>query len=512
MKQSRWVLIAAILASSMAFIDGSALNVAMPSLQKSLHASGSQLLWILNAYLLVLAAFILPGGALGDKLGRKKVFMLGIAVFTVASLGCGLAWNSGVLIAMRVLQGFGGAFMIPGSLSLINATVPENERGAAIGSWSAATTLVTLAAPVLGGTLADWHFWRGVFFLNLPLALLALWILNAKVPESRNPNASGRIDFMGAILLVIGLGTLSYGILNVPNLGVQHWGSTGMISAGALVLLGFACWEANTPNPILPLKLFTSRAFTGSNLLTLFLYGALSAGMFFLSLNLVEVQGYSQLQAGLSSLPTAILLSTFSRKVGALSDRWGARHFLIAGPALAGLGFWLLGLQGWTHGAAQYWVTYFPGLFTFGLGMTLTVAPLTTTVLATAPSEYSGTASGVNNAVSRTAGVLAIAAIGAIVLSSFQHHLVQLTAALPLSSLMREQLATAAAQLANTQPPSGLNSALNQQIYHAVSTAFIASYQQVMQICAALAWISALIASVWIHNPKESQRSDSIES
>ncbi len=500
MKQPNWVLIAAILASSMAFIDGSALNVAIPALQKSFNASGSDILWILNGYLLMLGAFILPGGALGDQLGRKRIFMIGIGLFLVASFACALSSSVQMLVVLRLLQGLGGALMIPGSLSLISATTTDAERGKSIGTWSAASTLVTICGPVLGGVLADAHFWQGVFLINIPLGIAALLILIFKVPESRNEARIGKIDILGAVALALGLGCLSYGILKVPALGFYGIETGGAIGAGLLILLFFIGYESRCKNPMLPLNLFQSATFSGSNLLTLFLYGALSAGLFFQSLNLIQIQGYSQTVAGFTTLPFAILLTLFSRKMGALSDRLGARRFLIMGPLLAGLGFYLLSLPGLTHGASDYWVTYFPGIITLGIGMTLTVAPLTTTVLASVDRNYSGTASGVNNAVSRIAGVLAIAVVGAMALSLFQQNLMLAIQRLPLTAAMHQTLQVESAKLGNTRPSRSLPVLVQREIQDAINVSFIETYRRVMELCAAFAVLSALMAALLVHS------------
>ncbi len=321
----RWILFASILASSMAFIDGSALNVALPSLQADLQASGAQLLWIVNAYLLMLAALILVGGSLGDKLGRKKIFMLGIGLFLLASLACGLAPTIEIMIGARVVQGVGGALMIPGSLAIISASFGDDRRGRAIGTWSAATTLVTIAGPLLGGFLADAGLWRGIFLINIPLGVTALLVLFFKVPESHDEQAAPGIDYLGAGLASLGLAGLTYGFISAPRLGFGAPSVAGALLGGATALAAFVFVESRSNHPMMPLQLFRSRTFSGANLLTLFLYGALSVGMFFLSLNLVQAQNYSQSLAGLAFTPFAVLISVLSRLTGGLADRYGPR-------------------------------------------------------------------------------------------------------------------------------------------------------------------------------------------
>ncbi len=376
--RGRWVLFSTILASSMAFIDTSALNVALPALQEDLHASGVQLLWIVNAYLLMLAALILVGGSLGDRLGRKKVFMIGISLFVLASLACGFAPTTEFLIGARVVQGIGGAMMIPGSLAIITTYFAPDQRGGAIGMWSAATTIVTVAGPVLGGLLADAGLWRGVFLINLPLGITTLLVLYFKVPESR--------------------AELTYGFISLPDLGFGNPRIYGTLLGGFVALVAYVVVEARSDHPMMPLHLFKSRTFSGTNLLTLFLYGALSVSTFFLCLNLVQAQGYSQSLAGLADIPFALLLTGLSGWAGGLADRHGPRLLLIVGPLLIGLGFLLMAFVGLTDGPSDYWKTFLPGIIVFGLGMGITVAPLTTAVMGSVATQYAGTASGINNA------------------------------------------------------------------------------------------------------------------
>ena len=429
----RWILVATVAASCMAFLDGSALNVALPALQRDLHADGADLLWVLNGYLLVLAALILEGGTLGDQLGRKRVCMAGVGLFALASLGCGLAPSIEGLIAARVVQGIGGALLIPGSLALISAGFPAERRGQAIGTWSAATTLVTLGGPALGGWLADAGWWRAIFLLNLPLAAVALLVLARKVPETRDATASGG-DWAGAVLVAAGLAALTFGLLTAPARGWAHPLAWAPFGGGALALGAFVAVEARSPHPMLPLGLFRNRTFSGTNLLTLLLYGALTAAMLFVSLNLVQAQGYSQLQAGLAFLPVSGLVSLLARPAGRWADQHGPRRLLTAGPLVVAGGFGGLAQVGLTAGPASYWTTFLPGLVLFGLGLGLTVVPLTTAVMTAVDDQFAGTASGINNAVSRTAGVLALAILGAWALTHFAGQLGERTAALPLAA------------------------------------------------------------------------------
>src|ERR1700733_12457711 len=334
----RWTLISAILASSMAFIDGTALNVVLPALQKALNATGADLFWIPNPYLLVLASLLLIGGSLGDRLGRKKMFMTGIFVFIGGSAACGLASGVSWLILFRVVQGLGGALMIPGSLSLISSSINENERGKAIGTWSAATTLVTMGGPILGGALADAGLWRYIFFINVPIGIFALVILWRKVAESKDADASDELDLPGVFAIALGLAALTFGFLRAPTLGFANWQVWGALGSGLLLLLAFLGIEARSKHPMMPLKLFANGTFSGVNLLTFLLYAGLGSGLLFLSLDLVQAQGYSQLESGLTFLPFTVLMVMLARRAGALADKYGPRIFLIGGPALAGLG------------------------------------------------------------------------------------------------------------------------------------------------------------------------------
>ncbi len=493
----RWLLLATVLASSMAFIDSTALNVALDALQTSLNASGADLLWVVNAYALLLAALLLAGGALGDLYGRKRVFMIGITVFTAASLACGAAADTGSLILFRAVQGAGAALLVPGSLSLITALVNPARRGRAIGTWSTLSTLTTLGGPVLGGFLAGAGLWRLVFFINVPLGLLALWILARHVPESRT-SARRRLDIPGTLFATLGLAGITYGFIQASDVG---WAGAALPLAGGALALGlFLLVEWRSPHPMMPLGLFRSSAFSGANLLTLFLYAALAAAPFFLTLNLIQVQGYPEQNAGATFVPFALLLGGMSRWAGGLVDRVGARLPLVVGPAIAGVGFLLLALPELTGGAETYLTTYFPGIVVLGMGMGITVAPLSTTVMNAAPQESAGTASGINNAVARTAGVLAIAILGALALAFFRADVLARAETLGITDpAARAQLEAEAARFGQMQPDPDLFSAeqisaLNQ----AIDLAFVGTFRLVAVIAAALAWLSALMAALLV--------------
>jgi EmrB/QacA subfamily drug resistance transporter len=491
------VLVATILASAMAFIDGSALNVALPAVQTSLGANGTQLLWIVNGYLLMLASLILIGGSLGDRLGRKRIYAIGIATFLAGSLGSGLAPTANVLIATRIIQGIGGALMIPGSLALINANYSDARRGQAIGTWSAVVTIVTVAGPLLGGLFAGAGLWRLVFLINVPLGLAALFILITRVPESSNP-AAQPIDYPGAVAATLALAGLTYGFISAPSQGFGAPAVALSLGVGVIGAALFVWIESRSTHPMLPFSLFRSNVFSGTNLLTLFLYGGLSAMSFFMSLNLVQAQGYSESQAGLSFLPFALTLSGLSRFTGHWSDQHGFRLPLILGPSLVGIGFLVLSRVGITSGPAAYWTTFFPGIMVFALGMGITVAPLTTAVMGSVPRERSGTASGVNNAVSRTAGVLTIAILGSLALIVFENQLQTRVAGLDLPAPAAASLRANAGQLGNTPIPPGIPAQTMEVVRTAIRQAFAATFSAIMLVTACLAFAAAITAAVLV--------------
>jgi len=452
------------------------------------------LLWVVNAYLLMLAALILVGGALGDKLGRKRVFMAGISLFVVASIGCGLAPTIEVLIWARLVEGIGGALMIPGSLAIITAFFDPTSRGRAIGTWSAVTTLVTVIGPLLGGFLANAGLWRGVFLINVPLGILALLILQSQVPESQSEDTAGSIDVLGAALQTLGLAGLTYGFISAPDAGFANPVVAISLAGGVVALVAFVFVEIRSRRPIMPLRLFNSCTFQGTNLLTLFLYGALSVSLFFQSLNLVQVQGYSLALAGVVFSPFAVMLMGLSRWAGGLADKYGPRPLLVAGPLLAGTGFLWFAMQGVTAGPSQYWITFFPAIVLLGAGMGLTVAPLSTAVMNSAATHLAGSASGVNNAVSRAAGVLAIAVVGAAALTLFSHSLGLRTAALGLPPAAQAALQSEAGSLGAAVVPPEVPPAAVDAVDAAIKLAFIDAYRAVMLVSTALAWLAAAMA------------------
>jgi EmrB/QacA subfamily drug resistance transporter len=499
--EGRWIMAGAVLASAMAFIDSTALNVVLPSLQESLNASGAALFWILNAYLLMLAALILIGGSLGDKIGRKKVLMLGILIFIAGSAACGIASGVDSLIFFRILQGVGGALMIPGSLSIISSTIREEERGKAIGTWSAFTTVVTIGGPILGGALGDAGLWRYIFFINVPIGLVALFILNRWVKESTEQKSSS-LDVSGSVTIALSLASLTFGFLRIPAVGLLHWQVYLSLASGIVLMFLFIRIESRTKSPMMPLRLFTNRTFSGANLLTFFLYAGLGAGMLFMSLNLVQIQGYSQLQSGLTILPFTLLMISVARYAGTLADKYGARWFLIAGPTMAAAGLLILSFVKQTAGPSDYWTSFFPGVIVFGLGMSFTVAPLTTAVMGAVEDEFSGTASGVNNAITRIASVFANAIFGALAVLLFSGALNNQLDHLSIDPKSKQEISAEAANLGNAKIPQHLSAASKIAIKKAYHQSFIHAYAMIMRICAALGFTGALMAFIFIKNKK----------
>ncbi|MDO3625287.1 MFS transporter [Mucilaginibacter sp. BT774] len=498
--EGKWIMVSAILASAMAFIDGTALNVVLPALQKSLNANGSDLFWLLNAYLLMLASLILVGGSLGDKLGRKKIFMLGILVFILGSAACGFAPTVFLLIIFRIIQGIGGALMIPGSLSLISSSINENERGKAIGTWSAITTVVTMGGPILGGTLADAGLWRYIFFINVPIGIVALIIVAFKVKESRDEDADKAVDISGAITIALSLALLTFGFLRIPAVGFKSAQVYLTLLGGIILLIVFLVIEKKSKHPMMPLYLFSNPVFTGVNLLTFFLYAGLGAGMLFLSLNLVQVQGYSQLQSGLTFLPFTVLMITIARFAGTLADKYGPRLLLIIGPATAGTGLLLLSFVKQTVGPDEYWTTFFPGVIVLGLGMSLTVAPLTATVMTSVSDHLSGTASGVNNALTRISNVFANAVFGAMAVLLFAGALQKQLTRTPLDSKVKVLVIKEAANLGNAKVPKEVDPQYRKTISTDYRESFINAYSGIMKISAGLGFLGALMTMIFIRN------------
>lgn len=488
-----WVLATTILASSMVFIDGTVVNVALPAMQRALDATLGDAQWIVEAYELMLAALLLVGGAAGDRFGRRRVFAIGVAVFTVASVACGLSDRVATLIAGRSLQGVGGALLVPGSLALLSASFDPQRRGRAIGIWSGFTAIAAALGPVVGGFLIDHGSWRYAFFINVPLAAAVLILTFRYVPESRGVSSEDPIDWLGAVLAAMGLGGVVYALIEAQFVGWGNQTIWGSLTLGLCALAAFLVVEWHHPAPMLPLRLFRSAEFAGANLLTLLLYAALGGSLFFLPLNLIQVQGYSTVAAGAALLPFVLLMFVLSRWAGGLVDRHGAKLPLIIGPAIAAGGFAMFAIPG---AGGSYWVTFFPAAVVLGFGMTLTVAPLTTTVMQSVAPTAVGVASGVNNAVSSVAGLLAIASFGMVMSRSFDVDLRERLAAASLSPQIVAAVQSQRTKLAAIDIPPSASQEVRASIQGAVAASFVAGFRHVMLIAALLALASA--ASAWL--------------
>lgn len=488
-----WVLAAAIVGSSMAFIDGTVVNVALPAIQSDLHATAFQAQWVVESYALLLAALLLVGGALGDLYGRRRIFAIGVGLFAVSSVACALAGSVQQLIAARAVQGIGGALLVPGSLALISAAFPEKERGKAIGTWSGFSGITAAVGPVLGGFLVDHFSWTWAFLINLPMALLVLWIVWRHVPESRGASAGGGLDIWGALLATAGLGGIVYAFIEAPTQGWRAPAVLAALAVGVLGSAGFFFAERKVRAPMLPLGLLRIGNFSGANLLTLLLYAALGGSLYFFPLNLIQVQGYSATVAGAALLPFIFIMFALSGWAGQLVDRFGPRIPLVVGPSIAAVGFALFALPGV---GASYWSGFLPAVLVLGLGMAVTVAPLTTTVMNAVGPDLAGVASGVNNAVSRAAAVLAIAVFGAVMAAVFDVALAGQLREIGASAQVSAFLEGERSKLAGAALPPGVDAATAAALKRAVAESFVAGFRWVMLLGAGLAVLSA--ASAWV--------------
>ena len=488
-------LLAAILGSGIVFLDGTIVNVALPAIRAGLHGALADQQWVVEAYLLTLSSLILIGGSLGDLFGRRRVFSMGLIGFGAFSLLCAIAPNNAVLIGARALQGVAGALLVPSTLALIMDNFQEHERAAAIGSWTAWTGIVTVIGPLAGGLLVQLASWRWIFAINILPVAVTLLLLRRLPADSRTP---GHVDVLGAVLCALGLGGPVFALIEQPQYG---WGSPRVsipLIAGIVLLVAFVIWERIDPEPMMPLSLFKVRNFAAGNLTTFTLYAGLGVATFFIVLFIQQVGGYTPVQAGLALLPLTIEMFLLSRRFGALADRFGPRLFMSAGPAVAGVGLLLLLRVG---PGANYLTEVFPGIFVFGLGLSATVAPLTATVLGSVEPGHSGLASGVNNAIARVAGLMAIAALGAVVAGTFQSRLDSQLAHRPLTpqnraavaSLRNKPLVVNASSVAAPQRPVVHTALVNASVY---------AFRIGIGISGTLAIVGGLIALVGIQNPR----------
>jgi EmrB/QacA subfamily drug resistance transporter len=486
----KWILAATILGSSLAFIDSTVVNVALPALQSGFQTTVANVQWVIESYGLFLGALILVGGSLGDLFGRRLVFIVGVGTFALASVACGLAQSIQQLIIARSVQGIGAAMLVPGSLAIISATFDEKTRGQAIGTWSGFTAITTAVGPVMGGWMVEHWSWRAVFFINFPLALSVVAISFWKIPESRS-HLSQRVDWIGALLATLGLGGVIAGFVEAGALGWHNLLIYSSLIAGVVLIIAFVLFEAKAEAPMFPLNIFRSSSFAGANLLTLFLYSAIGIFFFLFPLDLIQVQGYSTTATGAALLPFIVLMFLLSRWSGGLVAKYGAKPPLVIGPVIAALGFASFALPAT---ASNYWTSFFPAMLVLGFGMAVTVAPLTTVVMSSVDEDRAGAASGVNNAVARVAGVLAVAVFGTVMIEAFGWRLSRNLGDLHLRVETVQFLLTNQSRLAALQAPAGLDPASNSAIKQAVAKSFVFGFQIVMLICSGLAIASALIA------------------
>jgi EmrB/QacA subfamily drug resistance transporter len=489
-----WILAATIIGSGMAFIDSTVTNVALPALQQELNATAVDAQWIVESYALLLASLILVGGSLGDHYGRKRVYALGLGLFALASIGCGISLSPGQLIAARVVQGIGGALLVPGSLSIISASFEGERRSKAIGTWSGFSGVTAALGPILGGYLVENVSWRAAFLINVPLALVVLFIVFRHVPESQDPDAR-RLDLPGAFLATLGLGGIVYGLIESSTRGLGDPLVLAAIVLGAIALVVFVLVEQRSHEPMMPLILFKSRNFSGANLLTLLLYAGLGGSLYFFPFLLIQVHGYSATAAGSAFLPFIIITFLMSRWAGGLVTRYGAKLPLVIGPSIAAVGFILFALPDTT---GSYWTTFFPAVAVQGLGMSLVIAPLTTTALNSVEGRHSGLASGVNNAVSRTAGLFSIAVLGIFVFADFSSGLDSRIENLDLTPEQYAAMESEKVDLGGAEVPEGVDAGTAASIERAVDEAFVGAFRLAMYIAAGLAVASALAAAVLI--------------
>jgi EmrB/QacA subfamily drug resistance transporter len=498
-RTKRLTLLACILGSAMVFLDGTVVNVALPALQRDLGASLSSQQWVVESYMLTLSSLLLVGGSLDDLFDRRAVFAVGVAGFGITSLLCAFAPSVEVLIAGRALQGVAGALLVPSTLALIIATFPPNERGAAIGSWTAWTGISTVVGPLAGGALIDNFSWRWIFAINVVPALATVWLIVRAVPKPAEPPRGGHVDFLGGLLCALGLGGTIFALIEQPRLG---WSDPAIVATGVggiVCCVLFVVHELRDPDPMLPLSLFRERNFAVGNATTLAMYAGLGGMMFLLGIFVQQVAGYSATEAGAAFLPVTALMFTLSRRFGALADRLGPRAFMCAGPIVAGGGMLLLMR---VDANADYVTQLLPALIVFGLGLSLTVAPLTAAVLAAVDDSHSGVASGVNNAVSRVAGLLAIAVLGTFVSAQFNSSVDAKLAGRRLSAAAQTALAAARDRPLAVAEPMGVAPAERTEIASATRDASVDAFRFGIGFVAVITILGGVAAGVGIRNPR----------
>lgn len=498
-RRKRLALLAAILGSFVAGLDATAVNVALPAIEQDLGGGLAGQQWVSNAYLLTLGSLILIGGSLGDLFGERRIFTLGVVGFGAVSVLCAVAPTIEVLVAGRALQGVFGALLTPSALAVIVSTFSPDERGMAIGSWTAWSGIAFVIGPLAGGWLIDVASWRWIFAINVPFVVATVVIVRIAVSERPREGTRAPVDVIGAALCALGLGGPVYALIRQPSVG---WSSTEVVAgmvAGVVLLALFLVRESRTPYPMLPLGLFRRRNFAFGNLETLAMYGGLSAVLFFLVLFLQQVAGYDALQAGFATLPTTIVMFALSRRAGRLADRFGPRWFMGLGPLVAAVG--LMMMQG-VDADLDYFTDLLPALVIFSLGLSATVAPLTATVLADADEHNAGIASGVNNAIARVAGLLAVAALGAVVAAQFGSAITDKLEGRPLSPPAQRAVAQAKERTFARVAPDAMPPAEARVVAQAAEAASESAFHTGARIAALLVALGGILGLVGIRNPR----------
>ena len=490
-----WVIAAASLGSGMAFLDTTVVNVALPALQTDLEASARDAQWVYGAFALVLAAFLLIGGALGDRYGRRRVFVLGAAIFATASVWSAVAPDPGQLVAARAVQGAGGALLVPASLAIVGASFEGKLRAKAIGAWGALSATAMAVGPVLGGWLVEEVSWRAPFMITPTMALVAIPIALWHVPESRNPEAH-RLDLLGALLGATGLGAMVYALIEASVSGFGDPVVLAALLAGMVAISAFVFVERYQKDPMVPGLLLRSRDFDGANLVTLLFYMALTGSLYFLPFLMMQVHGYSAFVAGSVFLPFVAMAFLLGRLSGRICARFGAKIPLVVASLAIAVGFVLFALPGAEEGS--YWTSFFPAMVVQGFGMALAITPLTTVALGSVKGEHSGLASGVNNAVARVAGLLAVAVLGVFVYGTFSANLDARLEGMDLTSQVRSEMEAAKANLGAAEAPEGVDAGTAAQIERAIDESFVAGFRAVMLVSAGLALASALAAALLV--------------
>ena len=498
-RRQRLILVAAILGTTVVTVDGTVVNVALPAIEDDLGGGLAGQQWTANAYLVTLGSLLLIGGSLGDIFGERRVFAFGVAAFGVTSLACALAPTIEILVGARALQGVAGALLTPAALAVIVANFAPDERGKAVGAWTAWGGVGTVLGPLIGGQLVDAASWRWIFAINVPVVLVTMWLILRVVPQARERDPDARVDVVGALLCALGLAGMTFGLIEQP---LRGWGSpvvAGTLIAGAVLFAGFLVWEARTRHPMLPLGLFKRHNFAFGNIETFAMYGGLGLLFFFLVLFLQQVAGWSATAAGTTSIPVTLLMFALSMRFGMLADRYGPRFFMGVGPLVtaAGLALFLR-----LDSDVDYLTDLLPALLVFGVGLSMTVAPLTSTVLADADESNAGIASGVNNAIARVAGLVAIAAVGAVVAASFGSRLED-----EVGDQANRPEVAAAVEAAKDQPLAavevqGVPEEVQASVRDAAEDASVGAFRVGVGIATALVALGGVLGLVGIRNPR----------